>query len=56
MRTIDYLTAMIVILAIFCLFMLGLTYGLEKGKAQACESVKLEWAQDKCMKVTREAV
>jgi hypothetical protein len=56
MRTSEYFAVLIAILAIFCFFMFGLTSGLAKGKAQACESVKLEWVQDKCMKVTREAV
>jgi len=36
--------------------MIGFSLGFEHGKKQACASVKLEWVQDKCMKVTREAV
>lgn len=26
------------------------------GQERACESVKMEWVKDKCMKVTREEV
>jgi hypothetical protein len=34
------------------------TYTLSNylGSKRACESVKMEWVKDKCMKVTREEV
>ncbi len=56
MNTDKVMGVLIAILFAFFMAMLGLTFGLERGKNQACESVKLEWSQDKCMKVTREAV
>lgn len=56
MNTGEVIGVMIAILLASSMAMLGLTFGLERGQKQACESVKLEWVQDKCMKVTREAV
>jgi len=44
------------IIVLICGASLGLAFGIEHGRKTACESVKLEWVQDKCMKVTREAV
>jgi hypothetical protein len=35
---------------------IGLTVGNLVGAEKACESVKMEWVKDKCMKVTREEV
>ena len=34
----------------------GLILGANMGAETACESVKMEWVKDKCMKVTREEV
>jgi len=45
-----------VFIALMGLVKLGYILGDEYGRRTACESVKLEWVQDKCMKVTREAV
>ncbi len=42
--------------AVIGLFCGGYVFGEEAGRKTACESVKLEWVQGKCMKVTREAV
>jgi len=52
----EVMVVLISILLAFVMAMLVLTYGFERGQKQACESVKMEWVQDKCMKVTREAV
>jgi len=46
---------LLVFLAVFCFAIVGYISGAAAGRLQACESVKLEWVQDKCMKVTREA-
>jgi hypothetical protein len=45
-----------VFIAVFCFAIVGYISGAEAGKKIACESVKMEWVKDKCMKVTREAV
>ena len=34
----------------------GFSIGNSVGNERACESVKMEWVKDKCMKVTREEV
>ena len=34
----------------------GSMIGHSLGAFRACESVKMEWVKDKCMKVTREEV
>jgi hypothetical protein len=34
----------------------GLVWGANLGAESACQSVKMEWVKDKCMKVTREEV
>ena len=47
---------LIVIALIFGLAVWGFICGQESGQKRACESVKLEWVKDKCMKVAREAV
>jgi hypothetical protein len=46
----------LMVIVVFCFSMLGFISGQESGSKKACQSVKLEWVQDKCMKVTREAV
>lgn len=51
-----FTTLLLVFLAVFCFAIVGYISGAASGRLQACESVKLEWVQDKCMKVTREAV
>jgi len=48
------ITAIVVLLMCFALF--GFGYGQKAGQEVACQSVKLEWVKDKCMKVTREEV
>ena len=45
-----------VIIAVFLFSMIGLRFGLDFGSSKACASIGLEWANDKCMKVTREPV
>jgi uncharacterized membrane protein YdjX (TVP38/TMEM64 family) len=35
---------------------IGLLAGRSAGAEKACESVKMEWVKDRCMKVTREEV
>jgi len=34
----------------------GMVWGANIGAENACQSVKMEWVKDKCMKVTREEV
>jgi len=57
MNTGEVMRLLIAILVLcVCCLTLGFLKGAEAGHKTACESVKLEWVQDKCMKVTREAV
>ena len=35
---------------------IGSLAGRSAGAEKACESVKMEWVKDRCMKVTREEV
>ena len=51
----DFVLILILII-VACFGALGFVSGQESGEKRACESVKLEWVKDKCMKVTREAV
>ena len=34
----------------------GVNVGILIGEERACESVKMEWVKDRCMRVTREEV
>ena len=46
-------------LVLFATALIGLgpyTIGNYVGTKKACESVKMEWVKDRCMKVTREEV
>ena len=45
----------VVVLFIVGIFV-GSIIGHSMGLSRACDSVKMEWVKDKCMKVTREEV
>lgn len=46
----------IVVITVFVAVAIGLWIGYSAGLFRACDSVKMEWVKDKCMKVTREEV
>jgi hypothetical protein len=48
----------IILIALAAIFfsMWGFSIGNDTGAERACASVKMEWVNDKCMKVTREEV
>ena len=49
----------IVALALVCIsagFSFGRLHGDTEGAELACQSVKMEWVKDRCMRVTREEV
>jgi hypothetical protein len=54
----DEATVFIVgVILLSCLILIwGLVWGANIGAENACQSVKMEWVKDKCMKVTREEV
>lgn len=47
---------LIVALLMFTGAMFGYGFGKSVGYEAACQSIKMEWVKDKCMKVTREEV
>ena len=51
-----YFIVFLIIVLGACFAGAGFIDGKKEGAKEACQSVKLEWVQDKCMKVTREAV
>lgn len=50
------MTEAIIIVIWAIVFLVGLTFGIDMVAKDACNSVKMEWVKDKCMKVTREEV
>lgn len=55
-QTDGYFIVFLIIVLSACFAGAGFLDGKKEGAKEACQSVKLEWVQDKCMKVTREAV
>jgi membrane protein DedA with SNARE-associated domain len=51
-----YWLIIIIIIAAIPGAAIGLLVGRLAGAEMACESVKMEWVKDRCMKVTREEV
>ena len=51
-----WLCLFIVIPAVIVGCCFGFSLGAYVGRERACESVKMEWVKNKCMKVTREEV
>jgi hypothetical protein len=52
----SFLVGLLIFIAVICFGALGFIDGKKAGAKEACQSVKLEWVADKCMKVTREVV